>query len=168
MFYISRDNGRRIFIPHPTVELKNTNKGSVAVGIPQKWIWFKPIAGDGYVTNALPNRDGRNKAEGFFESDNSRFRRGLTEEEADEFLMNHKDYGVDFVAMVDGRAINPLEWDDPAHRSGPFLTDSGAGKQCSRFDKQVDIRGLHKHIESKAHLGLLLETERSMRMRAVG
>ena len=164
MFFLLRDKGRDISIPTPEYKVIQTDTGSVTVRNPMKRIIFKPLTGKGWKTTALPVKYGREDCEGYFDSQFSKMRPHVEEEEAIEFLMNHKDYGVDFIAINDdGKAILTLdEWETPAKRSEPYLTDSGEGKFCSLCEKQLDTRGLHKHLESKTHLDLLVAAEKAM------
>lgn len=161
MLFISRDKGRTFFLPHDEYEVIQTNSGAVTIKKPLQRIVFLPYNGKGFVTSALPVKHGRDRAEGYFNSGVAKTRPNVTQDEAEAFLMDHKDYGTDFVAIGDdGKSLTPLEWNSPAHRSEPFLTDSGEGKHCQLCKKQVDIRGLHKHIESKAHMALLAQAEK--------
>lgn len=169
MFYICRDKGRRITVQRGHARVIETPQGPVREVVPAKRVEFIPISGPAWVTRALPERYGRNAAEGCFDSSGAKYRENLTEQEADEFLVNHKDYGIDFVAIDgDGKPISPSEWNSPMRRSDPFLTASGEGKYCELCDKQLDVRGVKGHVNSAAHLASLEKAEKKQLSRTRG
>ena len=163
MFFISRDKGQSFFLPQHEYEVIQTDAGtSVTIRNPLKQIIFRPFSGPGFATNALPLKHGRERAEGYFDSTVEKYRPHVEQEEAEDYLFNHKKYGVDFIAIgEDGKAMASLEWKSPAHRSQPFLSASGSGVHCALCDKQVDKKGLHKHLDSAAHIERLEEVERN-------
>jgi len=168
MFFICRDKGRRIVVSAERKELITTPQGPQDRHFSSKSIIFKPIAGDGYVTSALPQKGMREKAEGFWESEVAKTRPGLSQEEAENFLANHKDYGVEFVAI--GKRGEPLtsgEWSDPVKRSEPYLTPSGDGVYCQLCERQLPNRGLPAHLKAKKHVDLLIAAEESQLPRYV-
>jgi len=160
MHFISRDKGRKIVARHADIKLQSTVQGMFQVEVKPAFIIFRPMRHGGWKTSALPQMYGREMAEGEFDSSRAKMRPGLTEHEADEFLLKHKDYGIDFVAMDDdGKPIAASDWDRSTKRSEPFLSPSGKGVYCELCEKQLDGRGMHKHLESNAHMTLLAEAE---------
>jgi hypothetical protein len=162
MFFVSRDRGQSFFLPQHEYKVIQTDSGSVTVKVPLKQIAFEPFSegSGGFKTPALPVKYGREAAEGWFDSKYSRMRKNVEQDEAEEFLLSHKMYGIDFVAIGDdGKAIDPLAMETPAKRSERFLSESGDGVHCALCEKQVNKKGLHKHIESHAHMNRLEEAE---------
>ena len=160
MFFICRDKGRRIVVSAQRQETFSTAQGPQTKFYPGQCIIFKPISGQGFVTVALPKKGMRDRAEGFWESEVAKTRPGLTKEEAEKYLANHKDYGVEFIAI--GKKGEPLiagEWSDPAKRSEPYLTPSGSGMHCRLCDRQLPLRGLSTHLKSKKHVAFLIKAE---------
>lgn len=153
MFFVSRDRGQSFFLPQHEYQVIQTDTGSVTIRNPLKQIFFKPFGAEGFQTSAIPTKYGRDRAEGWFDSKHDRLRPHVEQEEAEEFLLNHKQYGVDFVAIgEDGKALGRLALETPAKRSERFLSASGDGVHCSLCEKQVNKMGLHKHIEGKIHM----------------
>lgn len=161
MFFICRDKGLRIVARHATSELVQVGSMLKEVTTGVAWIKFRPIAGDGYVTPALPAKYGRNKAEGFFESENKKFRPGLSEAEANQFLLKHKNYGIDFVAIdgETGMVLDSAILGDPSERSKIFFSPSGDGVHCELCSQQVHARGVTNHVKSAKHMENLEKAE---------
>jgi hypothetical protein len=160
MLFICRDKGRRIVVSAERQEMYSTKEGPQVKVHGSSYILFQALAGDGYVTTALPRKGMRERAEGFFESENPRMRPGLTKDEAERFLANHKDYGREFVAIgKKGETLGSGEWLDPGKRSEAYLTPSGAGVFCQLCDRQLENRGLSRHITSKKHVEFLEKAE---------
>jgi hypothetical protein len=163
MLFICRDKGRRIVVSAERQEMYSTKEGVHG----SSYILFRPWEGKGFVTSALPRKGMRERAEGFFESENPNYRPGLTQEEAERFLANHKDYGREFVAIgKKGETLGSGEWLDPGKRSEApgkrseaYLTPSGAGVFCQLCDRQLENRGLSRHITSKKHVEFLEKAE---------
>lgn len=160
MLFICRDKGRRIVVSAERQEMYSTKEGPQVKVHSSSCIIFRPLAGDGFVTSALPQKGMRDRAEGFFESEVPRNRPGLTQEEAERFLANHKDYGREFVAIgTAGEALGSNEWLDPVKRSQVYLTPSGSGLYCELCERQLPKRGIDQHLKSKSHVALLIKAE---------
>ena len=161
MFFICRDKGLRIVARHATSELVQVGSMLKEVTTGVAWIKFRPIAGDGYVTPALPQKYGRAKAEGFFESENPKFRPGLSEAEANQYLLKHKNYGVDFVAIdgETGMVLDSSIMGDPVERSKVFFSPSGDGVHCDLCSQQVKVRGIRRHVDGAKHMENLEKAE---------
>lgn len=160
MFFISRDKGLEIVARHATSKLVQVGAQLQSVETPVTWIKFRPVSADGYVTAHLPQMYGRNKAEGFFESDKAKYRAGITEQEADAFLLNHEDYGINFVAVdEDGVVIDLVAAGSVTQRSQIYLVPSGDGVYCKLCSQQLKNRGVNKHLNGQKHIDNLEEEE---------
>jgi len=167
MFFISRDKGLKIVARHATEKLVQVGAQLQEVKTTAAWIKFRPVARDGYVTAALPQMYGRNKAEGYFESENAKYRAGISEQEADAFLLKNKNYGINFVAVdEDGVVIDLVGAGTVAQRSQLHLVPSGDGVHCKLCDQQLKPRGVNKHVNGQKHIDLL-EQEESKNVNAI-
>ena len=160
MLFICRDKNRYISVDPPRTEVHHTASGIIEEIIPGKAIKFTVFRGEDAFPNVLPVKFGITHPGGEFRSERAKFRPGLTQLEAEQFLAAHEDYGMEFIAIgKKGEVLGSGDWDDPKKRSEGYLAPSGSGMFCALCQRQLPMRGLNTHLKSKKHVALLVKAE---------
>jgi hypothetical protein len=157
MIFLSMDKGLEFVAQPMRYKYHNMADGSVdKQEIPGKFIRFSPLTTK--MEWPLSPVHGRTKAEGIFNSESTRARPNMTKEEAENFLLDHRFYGVTMIGYgANGKVYGTGEDAIPEDR---IIVLSGDGYFCKICKQQLASRGRHNHPKSKQHQRLLDGLER--------
>lgn len=166
MIFLSMDKGLKIVVQNASFTYHHMPNGLVEKEpIPAKWISFSPLSEK--MEWPLRPLHGRTQAEGIFNSENANARKGMTQTEAEDYLLNHKRHGVSIVGYgANGKVFGSDDDSIPLDR---ILVPSGRdGMYCKICDQQMAKRGSHNHPKGKKHLENLAALEEEQLTALIG
>ena len=101
MIFISTHSGQEYILRHTRREvLETADMGKITQVKEGIRVKFKALTTP-FETTLLPTRNGSNAARGILDSKVAAYQTGLTEQEIIDYLLNHRMYGVQHVAVED-------------------------------------------------------------------